>query len=111
MDSNLEAIKEEVEDLNIEQSLESEEINPMSAEDCEAFIKAKMEEGENEPDYLLENSDERCVVFIKEEIEVKEEPDFLAESFVSGADEVNQTVVSSPQPTMASSESTDPLLR
>ncbi len=111
MDSNLEAIKEEVEDLNIEQRLESEEINPMSAEDCEAFIKAKMEERENGHDYLPENTDERCEVFIKEEIEVKAEPDFLADSSMSGAEEFNQTVVTSPHPLLPSSGDKDPLLR
>ncbi len=111
MDSNLKVNKEEVEDLNIEQSLESEEINPMSAEDCEAFIKAKMEEGENEHDYPPENTDEMCEVFIKEEIEVKAEPDFLADSPVSGAEEFNQTVVSSPHLLLPSSDGTDPLLR
>jgi hypothetical protein len=110
LDSNQKVIKEEVEDLKIEQSLESEEINPISAEDCEAFIKAKMEEGENEHDDLPENSDERCEVFIKEEIEVKAEPDFLPDSPVSGAEEFNQTVVSSPHPLLPSSEGTDPLL-
>jgi hypothetical protein len=111
MDNSLEAIKEEVEDLNIEHRPESEEINPMSAEDCEAFIKAKMEEGENEHDYLPENSDERCEVFIKEEIEVKAEPDFLADSSASGDEEVHETFVSSPLPLLPSSEGTDPLLR
>jgi hypothetical protein len=111
MDSNQKVIKEEVEDLNIEQRQESEEINPMSAEDCEAFIKAKMEEDENEHDYLPENSDERCEVFIKEEIEVKAEPDLLADSFVSGAEKVRESVVSSPHPLLPSSEGTDPLLR
>jgi hypothetical protein len=109
MDSDQKVIKEEVEDLNIEHCPESEEINPMSAEDCEAFIKAKMEE--NEHDYLPENTDERCEVFIKEEIEVKAEPDFLPDSPVSGADEFNQTVLSSPHPLLPSSEYTDPLLR
>jgi hypothetical protein len=111
MDSNREVIKEEVEDLNIEHHPESEEINPMSAEDCEAFIKAKMEESENEQDHLPENSDERCEVFIKEEMEVKAEPDFLPDSSVSGAEEFNQTIVSSPHPLVPSSEGTDPLLR
>jgi hypothetical protein len=111
MDSNQKVIKEEVEDLNIEHRPESEEINPMSAEDCEAFIKAKMEEGENEHDDMPENTDERCEVFIKEEIEVKAEPDFLADSSVPGAEEFNQTVVSSPHPLLPSSENTDPLLR
>jgi hypothetical protein len=112
LDSNQKDIKVEVEDLIIEHRPESEEINPMSAEDCEAFIKAKMEEGENEHDDLPENSDERCEVFIKEEIEVKAEPDFLADSSVSGAEEFfNQTVVSSPHPLLPSSEGTDPLLR
>jgi hypothetical protein len=121
MDSSLEAIKEEVEDFNVEHRPESEEINPMSAEDCEAFIKAKMEEGENEHDYLPENLDERCEVFIKEEVEVKAEPDFLADSPVSGAEEssshvfiaeeVSESVISSTQHTMASSEGTYPLLR
>jgi hypothetical protein len=111
MDSNLTVIKEEVEDLNIEHHPESEEINPISAVDCEAFIKAKMEEGENEEDYPPENSDERCEVFIKEEIEVKEEPDFLPDSPVSGAEEFNQTVVSSSHPLLPSSGGTDPLLR
>ncbi len=111
MDSSLEAIKEEVEDLNIEQRPEYEEINPMSAEDCEAFIKAKMEESENEHDYPPENTDERCEVFIKEEVEVKAEPDFLADSFVSEAEEVHEAVVSSPHSLLPSSEGTDPLLR
>jgi hypothetical protein len=121
MDSSRIVIKEEEEDLNIEQRLESEEINPMSAEDCEAFIKAKMEESENEHDYLPENSGERCEVFIKEEIEVKAEPDFLADSPVSGAEDSNshvfiaeeipETVLLSPQPVLPSSEGTDPLVR
>jgi hypothetical protein len=121
MDSNQKVIKEEVEDLNIEYRPESEEISPISAEDCEAFIKAKMEEGENEHDYLPENSDERCEVFIKEEIEVKAEPDFLADSPVSGAEdssshvfiaeEVHETVVSSQHSLLPASEGTDPLLR
>jgi hypothetical protein len=81
MENGQEIIKEETEDVKMEH-------HPETPEDCEVFIKEKIEEDTNELDSLSENSDESnrdvCGAFVRKiREEVKEEPESLTENPVS----------------------------
>jgi hypothetical protein len=87
MENGQEIIKEETEDFKIEH-------HPETPEDCEVFIKEKIEE----LDYLSENSDESnrdvCGAFVREiREEVKEETGSLTENPVSKTKEECQVFI------------------
>jgi hypothetical protein len=81
MENGQEIMKEETEDVKMEQ-------HPETAEECEVFIKEKIEEDTNELDSLSKNLDEinknKCEAFVRKTIEeVKEENESLTENPVS----------------------------
>jgi hypothetical protein len=90
MENGLEIMKEETEDIKIEN-------HPETSEDCEVFIK-KIQEDTKELDSLSENSDESnrdvCGAFVREiREEVKEEPESLTENPVSKTKEECQVFI------------------
>jgi hypothetical protein len=126
MENGQEIIKEETEDVKIEH-------HPETPEDCEVFIKEKIEEDINELDSLSANSDESnrdvCGAFVREiREEVKEEPESLTENPVSKTkegrqvflneerqvfinEECQEAVVPPPRVALPCSEEEDPLVR